>query len=173
MRLRKSQMFCYRSAELSDCTTNGKMWYFDVGYIDSMAIALDEGMVFKTKSYDVPTLSSMLAPATSDKKVGIKTILVFWCVVNYCIIAKQGEWDIIDSDNGLVSGRCQAIIWINAGINWTLWEQTSVKSLIKLYIFWFNKMHLKLLSGNWQPFCLGLNVLTPLSINSSPLQTRP
>ena len=31
--------------------------------------------------------------------------------------------------------------------------------LIAIYIFSFKKMHLKLSSGNWRSFCLGLNVL--------------
>ena len=30
--------------------------------------------------------------------------------------------------------------------------------LIEIYIFSFKKMHLKMSSGNWQPFCIGLNV---------------
>ena len=36
------------------------------------------------------------------------------------------------------------------------WEQTSVKSWIDK--FSFKKMHLKMSSGNWLPFCLCLNV---------------
>ena len=31
--------------------------------------------------------------------------------------------------------------------------------LIKIWTFSFNKMHLKMLSGKWRPFCLGLNEL--------------
>ena len=40
-------------------------------------------------------------------------------------------------------------------------EQTSVKveSKYKLSDFSFMKMHLKMSSGKWRPFCLGLNVL--------------
>ena len=30
---------------------------------------------------------------------------------------------------------------------------------IKIYTFSFKRMHLKMLSGNWRPFCIGVNVL--------------
>ena len=67
---------------------------------------------------------------------------------------------IIDSDNGLSPGWCQAIMWSNVkilfigplGINLS-------EILIKMYIFKFKKMHLKMSSGKWEPFCLSLNEL--------------
>ena len=31
--------------------------------------------------------------------------------------------------------------------------------LIEIHIFSFKKIHLKMSSGKWRPFCLGLNVL--------------
>ena len=67
---------------------------------------------------------------------------------------------IIGSDNRLSPGRCQAIIWTNAGILligplWTNFNETS----IKIHTFSFKKIHLKLSSGKWRPFCLGHNVL--------------
>ena len=69
---------------------------------------------------------------------------------------------IIGSDNGLSPGRCQAIIWTNAGIllNGPLGTNSS-EILIEIYPFSFKKMHLKMSSGKWQPFCLGLSVLIP------------
>ena len=70
---------------------------------------------------------------------------------------------IIGSDNGLSLGRCQAIIWTNAGILLIGPLVTNLgEILLKLYLFSFKKMHLKMSSGNWRPFCLGLNVLTCL-----------
>ena len=69
--------------------------------------------------------------------------------------------NIICSDNGLSPGGRQAIIWTNAGILLIQSLETNTKEIfIKLYIFSFKKMHLKMLSGNWQPFCLNLNVLS-------------
>ena len=79
----------------------------------------------------------------------------------------EAEWRIcvskiiiIGSDNGLTPGRCQATIWTNAGI--LLIGPLGInfrESIIEIYTFSFNKTHLKMSSGNWQPFCLGLNVL--------------
>ena len=67
---------------------------------------------------------------------------------------------IIGSDNGLSPGRRQAIIWIIAGILLTRPLGTNYSEIIiEIYTFSFKKMHLKLSSGNWQPFCPGLNVL--------------
>ena len=64
---------------------------------------------------------------------------------------------IIGSDNGLVPTRRQAIIWINAGI--LLIGPLGTNFNRNSYIF-IQETHLKLSSGKWQPFCLGLNVLT-------------
>ena len=71
-----------------------------------------------------------------------------------------GKLTIIGSDNGLSPDPCQAIIWINAGILliWPLGTNFS-EILIEIYIVSFMNMHLKLSSGIWRPFCLGLNVL--------------
>ena len=68
---------------------------------------------------------------------------------------------IIGSDNGLSPDRRQTIIWTNAetlligplGTNFS-------EIVIGIYAFSFRKMHMKMSSGKWRPFCLGLNVLT-------------
>ena len=60
----------------------------------------------------------------------------------------------IGSDDGLSPGRCQAIIWTNAG---TLLIRPL--GTITIYAFSFKKMHCKMSSGKSWPFCLGLNVL--------------
>ena len=67
---------------------------------------------------------------------------------------------IIGSDNGLSPGRRQAIIWTIAGI--LLIEPLGTnfsENLIGIQTFSFKKMHLKISSAKWRPFCLGLNVL--------------
>ena len=68
---------------------------------------------------------------------------------------------IIGWDNGLLPGRRQAIISTNAGILLirTLWTNFS-EILSEIHAFSFKKMHLKVSSAKWQPFCLGLNELT-------------
>ena len=68
---------------------------------------------------------------------------------------------IISSDNGLSPGRHQAIIWTNAGILLIRPLGTNVNEiLIGNQTLSFKKIHLKISSGKWRPFCLGLNVLT-------------
>ena len=68
---------------------------------------------------------------------------------------------IISSDSGSSPCRRQAIIWTNAGILLIGALGTKVSEiLIKIYTFSLKNMHLKMLSGKWRPFCLGLNVLT-------------
>ena len=67
---------------------------------------------------------------------------------------------IIGSDNGLSPGRRQAIIWTSAGILVIEPLGTNFSEiLIENRIFSFKKMYLKISSGKWRPYCLGLNVL--------------
>ena len=73
---------------------------------------------------------------------------------------------IIGSDNGLSPGRCQAIVWTNAGILLIGPLETNFSEILNvIYIFPFKKMHLKISSGKWRPFCLGHNVLTHCGCN--------
>ena len=69
---------------------------------------------------------------------------------------------IIGSDNGLSPGRHQGIIWTNAGILLIgLWGTNFSEIALGIQIFPFKKMHLKMSSAKWRPFCLGLHVLIP------------
>ena len=71
-----------------------------------------------------------------------------------------GNLNIIGSDNGLSLGRCQAIIWTDAGI--LLIGSLEIKFseiLIEIHTFPYKKMHLKMSFTIWRPFCLGLNEL--------------
>ena len=87
-----------------------------------------------------------------------KVLLTHWGRVTYICVRKL---TIIASDNGLSPGRRQAIIWTSAGILliWTLGTNFS-EILIEIHVFSFKKMHLKMSSAKWRPYCLGLNVLT-------------
>ena len=86
-------------------------------------------------------------------------LLTHWGRVTHICV---GKLIILGSDNGLSPGRRQAIIWTNAGILLIGPLGTNFSEiLIEIYIFSFKKMHLKMSSGNWQPFCLGLNVFMP------------
>ena len=85
--------------------------------------------------------------------------LTHWGRVTHICV---GNLAIIGSHNGLSPGRRQAITWTNVGILLIgpLGTNFSEKMLIKIHIFSFKKIHLKMSSGKWWPFCLGLNVLT-------------
>ena len=84
-------------------------------------------------------------------------LLTHWSRVTHICVVKL---TIIGSDNGLSPGRCQSIIWTNAGI--LLIEHLGTnfsENLITIHTFSFKKMHLNMSSGKWRPFCLGLNEL--------------
>ena len=67
----------------------------------------------------------------------------------------------IGSDNGLLPGQCQAIIWTNAGLLPIGPLETNFSEILMTILkFSFKKMRLKMLSAKWRPCCLGLNVLT-------------
>ena len=71
-----------------------------------------------------------------------------------------GKLTIIGSDNGLSPERRQAIIWTNAGILLIEPLGTNFIEIVNgIQTFSFKKMHLKMSSAKWRPFCLGLNVL--------------
>ena len=68
---------------------------------------------------------------------------------------------VIGSDNGLSPGQRQAIIWTNAGILLIGPPRNKLQWIffIEIHTFPFKKIHMKMSSGKWRPFCLGLNVL--------------
>ena len=67
---------------------------------------------------------------------------------------------IIGSDNGLSPGRRQAIIWTNAGILLIGPIRMNFSEILsEIHSFSFKKMHLKMSSAKWRPFCFGLSVL--------------
>ena len=91
--------------------------------------------------------------------LGLK--LAHWGRVTHICV---GETTMIGSNNGLWPGRRQAIIWTNAGILLIGPLGTNfIEILIGIQTFSFNKMHLKMSSAKWRPFCLGLNVLNHAS----------
>ena len=72
-----------------------------------------------------------------------------------------GKLTTIGSDNGLSPGRRQAIIWTNAWILLIRPLGTNFNEIsFGIQTFSLNKMHFKMSSAKWRPFCLGLNVLS-------------
>ena len=91
-------------------------------------------------------------------------LLTHWGRVTHICV---GNLTIISSDNGLAPGRRQAIIWTNAGILLIgPWETNFSEILISIHAFSFKKIHLKISSAKWRPFCLGLNVLNIMTTGS-------
>ena len=92
--------------------------------------------------------------------------LTHWGQVTHICV---GNLTIIGSDNGLSPGRRQAIIWTNAGIFLIGPLGTNFSEmLIEIPTLLFKKIHFKMSSGKWRPFCLGPNVLS----NPYPWMTR-
>ena len=76
-----------------------------------------------------------------------------------------GKLVIIGSNNGLLPGRCQAIIWTNAGILLIGTLGTNFSEVLsEIHTFSFKKMPLKMPSGKWRQFCLDLNAWMCLSV---------
>ena len=97
---------------------------------------------------------SLLHKVFKQLHVHISIVLTHWGWVTHICISKLS---ITGSDNGLLPGRHQAIIWTNAEILSIKPIGTNFNEiLIKIHKFSFNKMHLQMSSGKWQPFCLSL-----------------
>ena len=95
------------------------------------------------------------------KKVLLDNNLTHWGRATHICV---GKLTIIGSDNGLSPGRRQAIIWTIAGILLIGTLGTNFSAIvIEIRPFSFKKMHLKMSSGKWRPFCLNVlsNTKTP------------
>ena len=81
-------------------------------------------------------------------------VLTHWgWVMHICV----DNLTIIGPDNGLSPGRRQAIICTNAGILLIGPLGTNFSKIqIRIQTFSYKKMHLKMSSVKWHPFCLGL-----------------
>ena len=102
--------------------------------------------VFRRKINSIVTMYKTVIP-----------MLAHWGRVTHICVRKL---TIIGSDNALSPGRCQAMIWNNAGLLLIEPLGTNFSEIwIRIQTFSFKKMHLKMASAKWRPFCLGLNVL--------------
>ena len=140
----------------------------------------DKSFSFEILGTDFSKISSKIQ-TFSSKKMHLKMLFAKWQpfysgtnvlthwgrVMGICI----GKLAIIGSDNGLSPGRRQAIMWISAGVLLIGPLGTNFSELlIEIFIFSFKNMHLKLLSGNKRPFCIGLNVLRWYTVRGSSLE---
>ena len=98
--------------------------------------------------------STVLVHHSVQHRVGVTKalLLIHWGQVMHACVNKL---TIIGSDNGLLPGRCQAIILINAVILLTGPLGTNFREiLIKIHTFSFKKMHLKMSSVKRGQFAL-------------------
>ena len=123
----------------------------------SLATTYGESMPFNVEMHvrcqtPLPSCKDLLFVPT---EVGT---LTHWGRVTHICVSKLNT---IDSDNGLSPGRRQAIIWTNVGISLIRPLGTNFSEmLIEIYTFSFKKIHFKMSSAKWRPFCPGLDVLT-------------
>ena len=88
---------------------------------------------------------------------GIPTLLTHWGRLTHICVSRITN---IGSDNGLSLGRHQTTIWTNVGILLIRTLGTNFSEILsEIHTFSFKKMHLKMSSAKWRPFCLDLNVL--------------
>ena len=109
-------------------------------------------LIFLTMDYCKRNLTPVLIHMSY-----VSFTLTHWGQATHICLSKL---TIMGSYNGLSPGRHQATVWTNAGILliWTL--GTNVSEIWReIHMFSFTKMHFKMSSEKWQPFCLGLNVL--------------
>ena len=117
----------------------------------------------------VPLISARVTLISTRVSAHCQAILLFSKILwSWCLLTHWGrvthicvsELTIIGSDNGLAPGRRQSIIWNYAGL--LLIEPLGTnfsEILIEIHIFSFKNIHLKMSSGKWLPFRLGINVL--------------
>ena len=89
------------------------------------------------------------------------SLLRHLCVTQLWCLTHWGRVTHICVSKLTIIGRRQAIIWTNDGILLIGSLGTNFSEiLVEIITFSFKKMHLKISSVKWRPFCLGLNVLT-------------
>ena len=140
-------LYCY--GYLNIIKLHGRVWYQATTKIDK---AKDNLIYFHSKIHFYWCIKSHAFAQI------FFLCLTHWGRVTHICVSKL---TIIGSDNGLSPRRRQAIIWTNAGILSIGHLGTNFSEiLIEILTFSFKKMHLKMSSGKWRPFCVGLNVLT-------------
>ena len=151
-----------------------RLWLHDLYGLYGPRCLLSQKRPLTLISHSLSILQTIFCPSYHNgnniMKIIIDTILrcVFqsslshWGRVTHICV---GNLTIIGSDNGLSPSRRQAIIWTNAGILLIGSLGTNFsETLIGIQTFSYKKMHLKVPSAKWLPFCLGLNVLNQASL---------
>ena len=139
-------------------------WHWDVTFCwDLVNIIVDDDLAMKgarTSSAKVLTHFSHRSTRINMWCASIicKILLTHWGRVTHICI---NNLTTIGSGNGLSPGWRQTIIWTNTGIMLIGPLRINFsETVIEIHTFPFKRMHWKMLSMKWRPFCLGLNVLS-------------
>ena len=124
-----------------------------------------DGLVQERRNSSASTMELCLSCTNPSISWFLKSmllgVLTHWGWVTHICV---DNLTIIGSDNGLSPGWRQAIIWTNAGILLIRPLGTNFSEIqIGIQTFSYKKMHLKMSSVKWRPFCRGLNVLRSIN----------
>ena len=139
------------------CYNRDSNWFVRVCCHNAVGLVLTVQQIPRPNGLGI-SLSVSHTPPWLWEQTPSETVSTHWGrVTHLCII----ELNIIGSDNGWSPGQCQTIIWTNAGVLSIEPLRTNFSEiLIKVHTFSFKKMRLKVSAAKWQPFWLGLNVLS-------------
>ena len=146
-----------------DCFTIHLYWVLTHNwhYCNRNSTKMTVSQVLHTECFHDTSVSHMNC---QEQKL-IQHDLTHWGRVTHICVSNL---TIIGSDNGLSPGRQQAITWTNVGILFIGPLGTNFSEiLIGIWTFSFRKIHLKMASAEWHPFCLSLNVLTTTHTHKS------
>ena len=145
----------------------GWRWYCIWFYIKSQKMNIRHFSILRTlftkrlDSYQILTANSLSEVVCKrweflTMRLCQPTPLTHWGRVTHICASKLS---IVGSHNGLSPDRHQTIIWTNARILLIRTLGTNFSEILnEIQKFSFKKMHLKISSAKWRPFCLDLNV---------------
>ena len=110
----------------------------------------------------------ILQSCTKPSKCSMITLPVLWLLmpwlltlINWSLSFMRMDFNSLRPSGAYICVGNLTIIGSNAGILLIGPLGTNfIEMLIEIHTFSFKKIHLKMSSGKWGPFCLGLNVLT-------------
>ena len=124
--------------------------YYTFDFHNALAPSLYPSQLYYTDNDDLTKISACNSHPVNQT-------LTHWGPVTHICV---GKLTITSSDKGLLPRRRQAIIWTNAGILLIGPLGTNFSDISRdIQSFSFKKMHLKMPSAKWRPFCFGPNVL--------------
>ena len=135
--------------------TQVSLWYISCKLSSKIDLAASKYLMTCSLYVVIVANTSLLTSIVIRMRYAWWTRLIFWGRVTHICV---GKLIIIGSDNGLSPGRRQSIIWTNAGILLIRPLGTNFREILsEIHTFSVSKMHLKITSAKWRPFCLGLD----------------